>query len=112
MFSSLVFRVQCLVLTFSVHVLRTVFNFFHFQDEVCSPGGSTIRGVQKLEEGGVRAAFMSAVQVQTKLLAYFDFDVGSYRHRLISRILNESHLMNRTVYNQAAAQRNEELGKK
>lgn len=36
------------------------------KDEVCSPGGSTIRGVYELEKAGVRAALMSAIEVCTK----------------------------------------------
>lgn len=36
------------------------------KDEVCSPGGSTIRGVYELEKAGVRAALMDAIEACTK----------------------------------------------
>ncbi|KAG5879685.1 hypothetical protein JTB14_021486 [Gonioctena quinquepunctata] len=36
------------------------------KDEVCSPGGTTITGIHALESGGVRAAFMDAIQRSTR----------------------------------------------
>ena len=42
--------------------IDSIGEYYNFQDEVCSPGGSTIRGVEQLEKGGVRAAVMAAVK--------------------------------------------------
>ncbi|GAB6029817.1 Pyrroline-5-carboxylate reductase 1, mitochondrial [Chamberlinius hualienensis] len=36
------------------------------QDEICSPGGTTIHGLHKLESSGVRGAIMSAVEAATR----------------------------------------------
>ena len=32
------------------------------KDSVCSPGGTSIHGIQKLEDGGLRSLLINAVQ--------------------------------------------------
>ncbi len=47
------------------------------KDRVASPGGTTIAGLQALEEGGVRAALMNAVIAATRRAAEMGADFGN-----------------------------------
>ena len=40
--------------------------FFQLKDEVSSPGGTTIAGIQTLERSGLRSALFDAVETATK----------------------------------------------
>ena len=39
---------------------------FQLKDEVCSPGGTTIAGIQTLERAGFRSSLIDAVDTSTK----------------------------------------------
>jgi len=47
-------------------VLTTEEHTGRLKDRVCSPGGTTIAGIQALETGGLRAALMAAVEAATR----------------------------------------------
>lgn len=46
-------------------VLRSDKHPGDLKNQVCSPGGTTIAGIHILEEAGIRAAFISAVEKGT-----------------------------------------------
>ncbi|XP_066140921.1 pyrroline-5-carboxylate reductase 3 [Euwallacea fornicatus] len=50
-------------------VLETGRHTAILRDEVCSPGGTTIAGIQALENGGVRAAMFNAIEAASKRAA-------------------------------------------
>ena len=47
-------------------VLQTGLHPAQLKDQVTSPGGTTIAGIEALEKGGVRSAFLSAVRAATE----------------------------------------------
>ena len=49
-----------------VFIICFVTYFFQLKDEVSSPGGTTIAGIQTLERSALRSALIDAVETATK----------------------------------------------